>query len=130
MPLWRSGGRISGNFRGFPDERRIPSVVHVAEGLAGEFRLGEHLVCVGAQSPAEEAAEPFEDEESCMGIGFDNLRELVVVDGPDVGALGDFDVGAGLLGIDHVHFPDGFSGFDDAEFDVVPVGVAGSLCFA
>lgn len=130
MPLWRSGGRISGNFRGFPDEWRILSVVHVAEGLAGEFRLGEHLVRVGAQSPAEEAAEPFEDEEGCVGIGLDDLRELVVVDGPDVGAFRDFNVGAGLLGIDHVHFPDGFAGFDDAEFDVVAVGVAGSLGFA
>ncbi len=65
-----------------------------------------------------------------MGVGLDDVSELVVVDGPDVGAFDDFDIGAGLLGVDHVHFADGFAWEDGGEFEVRTVGVAGDLGLA
>ena len=65
-----------------------------------------------------------------MGIGLDDVSELVVVDGPDVGAFDDFDIGASLLWVDHVHFADGFAGEDGGEFEVGAVGVAGDLGLA
>ena len=65
-----------------------------------------------------------------MGVGLDDVSELVVVDGPDVGAFDDFDIGAGLLWVDHVHFADGFAREDGGEFEVGAVGVAGDLGFA
>ena len=134
MRLWRSGSLTSGSFRGclegWAGRASRWSVVHFPERLAGEFLAGEHFVGVGAEASAEEPAEPFEDEEGGVGVGLDDVSELVVVDGPDVGAFDDFDIGASLLGVDHVHFADGFAWEDGGEFDVGAVGVAGDLGLA
>ena len=134
MRLSRSGSLTSGSFRGcregWAGRASRWSVVHFAERLACEFLAGEHFVGVGAEAAAEETAEPFEDEEGGVGVGLDDVSELVVVDGPDVGAFDDLDIGAGLLWVDHVHFADGFAWEDGGEFEVGAVGVAGDLGFA
>ena len=86
--------------------------------------LAEHVFGALTEAAAKLTGQPLHDVISGVRVALDDGLKLRFVDDPDAGLFGDDDIGAGLLGIDHVHLADGFAGTDVGKVNVVAMGMA------